>query len=283
MLLSTVRVGDVVDAAGGFSPPDPTTLLLVVAAAVVSTALLPRMRRITAGPRYDPLARRAARLGFVVAVGIGSAALLVGAQLARSGKPDYYFFKYVLGVELVLVVVTVLVVAAMLSPLTALRNRSVVRWLVALTGLALPFALSPSLTRPALLDEARISTVSYPEGTSRTALADVLLAASARASESPGPQLLIAIPPGSTDQESYPNSWLMALTGSWTSGRDHIAAPLLAYVKDPAKAAVVARKALVRDRHVVILVPPRDLTSVRDGLDDQALRKRVLTWDAPEP
>ena len=280
LLLRNFGVGEVVDAAGGFSASDPTRLLLVTLVAVVGAFAFPLLRRRVIGGSL-PVLRRTSLLVLVVALAVLSAGWLLVAQMSRNGEPDYYFFKYVVGVELVLVTVVVTSVGLLLAGRVR-TDRGGAQWLLAgVVVLLAPALVSPRPAHPALLSAHRSVTVKYPVGTTRDALATTLLRASAESSRTPGRTVLMALPPGSTDQASFAQAWLLALTGTWSVGADRVSAPLVAYLRDTPAAARAARQVLSRNHRTLVLVPAADLAGVRSALGDPHLAARVRTWNHP--
>lgn len=279
-LAQTVSVREVVSAAGGFSPPEPTRLLLVLALASMSAAGFPLVRRRLTGPAVSrPTGGRIQVLGLVVLVAVLSASCLLIAQIQSRGRPDYYFFKYVLGIEVVLV--TLLAIQLVVAGRVVLDGVTSVmlQRAIGLTALlAAPFVVSSSPYAPDLLDPHRPGTADLRPPASVTALADHILSATREAGSRRGTEVFLAMPPGGSPQAAYPESWLLALTGTWTVGADRRAAPLVTRVDDPHTAASVAARLLKKEPALVVLVPPVHLEAVRRELSPGRLASRVQTW-----
>lgn len=284
-LTRTVGLHRVVTANGGFNPPDPTLLLLVVVLAVVVCVVL---TRIPVTGRSGSLLRGARGLGWVVVAGIGTTAVLVVDQLRTTGTVSYYFFKYVEAVELVLVTVVAVGVAALAASLAERgaigRRRGAGRVArvsaVAGTLVAVPVLLSfGQLAPPATLASHEFGTSAAGPAATRSLTAQQILAA-ARMDPPGRPTVMLSTitPPRGDMTPALPQQWLLALTETWTNAAEERGNLMQHRVATTGAVAEMATRLLESYPDLVVLVPPVELDAIAAAVDDPALRGRVRAW-----
>jgi hypothetical protein len=277
MLFSTVRPDDVVEASGGFSPPAPLPLLLVVVLTVLSFWGMGGNRHRAEG---DSLERTWRPLAFVPILGCLVGVVLLGAQLATLGTVAYYFFKYVAGLELVLVAVLSLVGAARLAAIPSPRLRHATCWVLVPFLVLFGVGLQPSRDSGAvaLVSESRPGTSNIGKATERASVAAQVIAAAREATSRDDLSNLVVVPVG--PQHGFlAQSWFLALTGTWTSDRDRASRVLVRPIKTTDDAVPVVKSILAHSSTESVLVPPSALNRVRKGLRNMNLEKRVHSWD----
>jgi hypothetical protein len=277
MLFVTVSPGDVVEASGGFSPPAPLPLLFVVGLTVICFWGTGTDRhRAQPGP-LEPWGRP---LALVPILGCLAGVALLGAQLATLGTVAYYFFKYVAGLELILVAVLSLVGAVRIAAIRSPRMRHAACW--GLVPFLVLFAIGLQPTRDpgavALVSESRAGTSNIGAATERASVAAQVIAAAREATRGKELTNLVAVPV--KPQHGFlAQSWLLALTGTWTTDRDRASRVLVRPIKTTDDAVRVIKSILGKSSTGTVLVPPSALNGVRKGLKNPRLEERVHSWE----
>lgn len=279
ILFATVSPGAVVEASGGFSPPAPLPLLLVVALTVMCFwGMGSNRRRPELGP--GPLERTWKPLALVPILGCLAGVALLAAQLATLGTVEYYFFKYVAGLELVLVTVLSLVGAVRLASIPSRRTRHAACWGLVPFLVLFAVGLQPKrdLGALALTSESRAGTSNIGKASERSELANMVIAAAREWTRGPDLTNLVVLP-AKAQHGFLAQSWFLGLTGTWTTDRDQASRVLARPIKTTGDAVLVTKSILSKSSTGTVLVPPSALNGVRAGLANPRLASRVHSWE----
>lgn len=243
-VLRTLNAGDVLVIPGGIVAPEPgqvAALALAAAAAALAAARRSRVVWTAAVPL----------------VGLGCALALAAFQLRTEGGPSYYLWKYLLGVQLVSVLVLAVAGSRLLARLPRIPGprAAVVSVIVAAAATQAfgyvgagrgVFVVDPGLGDPAGRLVAAADLVSeQPVGRPAT----LLLASVPRAPHPVAAQ-----------------QWLLALTSRWTVPANDAAMTLLPLVESPQEVEAIALSRLRERPDTVVLLPEEDAPTVTADL-----------------
>lgn len=257
---------------GSIAPPHPTTLiLLVVATPVLVIALLAKRRNA------EPAVARivSARLGVaaaVVPVGLVTAAALGGVQLYSRGALTYYFYKYLYGLEMMLVVLASATLGALL--VWAFRTQSRSGWRSPVLGVLLTVLAAVGALNTDLIP-SWIQPLPSPSDAERQGVASEILRA-VRVPHSDDHRALY-LASASPVNSTLPALWYLALEGKWTTAADAGAADLGG--SHPA-AHSVARLALrwLEKNDGCLVVAPDVRAAIRASRGGSDLVHRLHSW-----
>lgn len=244
---------------GGIIGPEMGALALVVAGALggalwSTTRSAPRLAWAAVGP----------------AVGLLTAGGLALAQLSSTGGVSYYFWKLLIGVELVSAVVLGGTVSRWVTAARPGLSR-VARLRVAAASLGIAAGASQ------VFGVAVTGQEIFPVDHGRTAQAVELLRAADAATAVGGPTVSLA-PAGTGALEPLnAQQWHLALTGAW-SARAHAAAGTdIVTEQGTARGWVEAARLALRDPEVHVVVPPESAAELRAELPT-SMAARVVSW-----
>ena len=258
-VIATLDPATVLFTAGGFGQAEPGLMAAVCLAAVAMCLLADRgsVTHVT----WTALAP---------ATGLAAVTLLGAFQLATDGQLSYYFWKALLGVELVAFVILGL------AATRALRRRNLLphgpgrrRTTVAL------LACTVAATQVLGFESRRVYTLAPMH----TAIAEDLLDAATLADAAPGGRWTFVTPLSPTDGAVHPvlaQQWLLALTGRWTHEANDEAEDLTTMGSEVADLVRAATEALTRSPDAHVLVSPTDVDAVRAGVAPE-LSSRVVS------
>jgi hypothetical protein len=272
MLVRIVDVSVVVDAGGGVTiPPLTLTLLWLVAPIGVLFGVRPWMRRHGTVEDGSALSRAVPRLAVAGIGAVGSLAVLAAAQLREIHTLSYYFFKYLLGAELVLAVVAAAVAGAALGLAPRVTGRRVGLALSALVCMVATQSFGPvgwqeAFARPTVPPRTALPTGSM----SLEALSRDVLAVAESTPESAALRrdyLVIGVVPrfGAV----LPDSWFHALDGGITERQSQRLTVLVPVFPDVGHAAPAALQLLQRDPRASVVVARRYVEPLRRTLGDR--------------
>lgn len=219
--------------------------------------------------------------GTVVALGVAY------LQIHHSGHVSYYFWKYVIALQLLATVMLVAAIVAILPLSQPVGSRSH-RWRQGSSALGLALAVSQvyglattSLARFGFGDSAPGAAARSEQSLAfhaPTATARSILESTVAVPQAVVPVVLLPFFPfeGSL-HPTQPAQWLNALSGRWSEPTQG----LLRFAdatQRPEVAIAVARSVLAADDKVVVLVGPAFFDAVRDGLADDGWSDRIATW-----
>lgn len=244
---------------GGVLGPEMGALVLVVAGAV--------------GLALWGATRRTARTTFAAvgpAVGLAAAAGVALLQLRAGGELSYYFWKLMIGVELVSVVVLGIAVARMVRAAPAGRTR-LARMRVAAASLILAAGATQ------VFGVAGDGSEIFPVPSFKLPHAEAALAA-ARVAESAGTPTVVLTPPAEHALDPLSaQQWHLGLTGRWTAQANALAAEALVTEAGGGAELLAAARAILAQPGVQVIAPPETAAALRAELPDE-LAARVLTW-----
>lgn len=255
-VLSGLSAGATLVIPGGIQDAD-TTLAIGVAFAAIALCLLGTARASRAW------------LALVPSAGLAAAAALGAWQLHSAGSLSYYFYKLLIGVELVSLAVVVVGLSqirfgAAAPGVSAPRHRFARR---AAAVIATTVAVA-QLTGLTLTGHREYSAASAPPAP----FASTIDAAAARVN-APRVTVLLATRPLN---QLNAQQWYLAFTGRWTAAaNDEATRTLLAPGSDEASAV-----AALLDAHqkAVVLVDPSRRDAVRQSAGTADRSQRVLSW-----
>lgn len=263
--ISVLDASEVLVIPGAVTTYNPSVMATVVVAApvllVACRRLHPSLGRLAAGP----------------AVGVSAVALLGLYQRATAGELSYYFWKALLGL---LVVDLILLAAGAAVALPRLRVPALERvrgWrtavcLAAVAGVAGVLAVAGYLVP----GERSFATPRSSAGTAALVLAaSDLVGAPDAADAAPTPWLLL-LP---HDPEAHPlrsYQWFLATTGRWTAEANARGDVLLGPLDDAGQLAQAARGALDASPQARVVTSPDLAAELRAALPDAA--DRIVTW-----
>lgn len=239
----------------------------MVACALATPALLFVARRL------HPML---GRLALAPAVGVAAVALLGLYQRATAGAFSYYFWKLLLGL---LIVDVILLVAGAAVALPRLRVRVLDRvpgWRTAVSLIAVA-GLGSLLVVSGNLGPGRSAFPTYPPGVSTDPIirAAELVGAPEAADVAPEPYLLL-LPPDPTTHPLRSYQWFLAMTGRWTSEANTRGDVLLTPLDDVGQVTQAARTALDASPQAQVVTTPELAAELRAAFPDAA--DRVVSW-----
>jgi hypothetical protein len=280
-LVTQIPVGRLVTAVGGMhgANPLPPLGLLVVGLLVC----LGSPGRLRAGGAPE-LASRVRWTGLALVAGVVLGAALLVAQVQTVGTSSYYFLKVYLGFFLVLAAV----VPALCGLLAARWRRGVRLGPVALAlSLLLTVAVTQAFGRfpsgsPPLSTIGLQGTASVGSPFDASRIADGIMRAvdggSSRASLSDD---YVAIGRDRAAQPFYPDGWYHGMLVSLTARNGQRLDYLRVRGVDTVREAVpVVRRLLQENPDTTVVVAPDNLATLRQGLRNRPLEKRVRSWTA---
>jgi hypothetical protein len=282
-IVRQVEVTEVVVATGGGQTSSVLPLLiLLIVSGYVSLSFASWLRRLSPEPEDDTLTFAVTTMLWTPLVGAAVLVPLLVAQLRAIGTTAYYFAKFVVGLELVLVPVTAtlcgLLVAATL-PVQRKRLRPVAVSIVLAAG------ATQLLGHLAWRDVAMVSPPSALPDHSGVPVrleagAGDLLAASSAASADSHHVDYLALRSGHSAQLYLPDAWFHALSGGLTTDTFARMRQLDVMVTGMPDAATVARKLLADRPDTRVLVAPEFVAPLRHELSAPDLAARVTTWSS---
>jgi hypothetical protein len=204
------------------------------------------------------------------AVGLLAAAWLALLQMRAGGELSYYFWKLMIGVELVSVVVLGVAVARWVRVPRADRSRTA----LLRTGAA-SLIVAAGCTQLFEVTDDGSEFFSLPSP--KVAHAEAVLAAAAVAQEAGGPTVVLtpqgehALDPLSAQQ------WHLALTGRWTAEANALADDVLVNDAGGPQDLLLAAERVLSDPDVQVVAPPETAAVLREQLPTH-LAERVLSW-----
>lgn len=277
-------------AAGGIGIPDlGPTLAFPLAATVV--CLLVGSRTAQDGCGSGSTRRRARWLLVVPVSGLLTAGALAALQLSTEGELSYYFWKYVIGLQIVSAVILALGIAAYLGARSGPQRRRgpAVLAAIALTlitsqafGTTLPVltASGPAPSAPVVahLQGTALRIADPPAATVFVSVVDGLVA------EHPGQRLLyVSVPSDGRTLPYVMSQWSLALTGAWTVESQRAVVDLHLDESDswsPTLESMISgiTRVLGADPETLIVVHPEVVEQVRALMSDRELGNRVVSW-----
>lgn len=255
-VLSGLSAGATLVIPGGIQDADPA-LAVAVAFAAIALCLLGTAR----APH--------AWLALVPSTGLAAATALGAWQLHSAGSLSYYFYKLLIGVELVSLAVVVVGLSQVRLGTAAPGVRTTGR----------RFARRAATVIAATLAAAQVTGFTltghheYSAAPTPPAPFSSTLDAAALRVDTPRVTVLLATSPVS---QLNAQQWYLALTGRWTTAaNDEATRTLLAPGTD--EAGTVAAL-LDGDRTAVVLVDPSRLAAVRQAAGTAERARRVLSW-----
>jgi hypothetical protein len=210
---------------------------------------------------------------------IALAVVIFVAQMQAIGTTSYYFLKFFMGTELILVVVVPAVTAMLAASVTRPRPRRV-GIAVSVLGCLLAsqaFGLMPG-HKWMLLSETDDGTAALSGRYSRVGVAEGIVAAAQHTSPAASIRLeYLALGPGAAASAFYADGWYHGVNASLTTAGMGRLSTLTTRVDDVQEAAPVVTKVLASAPDVRILVAPAYLTPLRSQLPPE-LARRVVSW-----
>ena len=280
-ILRQVKVNDVVTASGGGQSGALLPALILV---VVSTYLVVRLSSWLGGrpvgSEDHTLAGTVRSMLWTPLVGSAFLVLLLVAQLRTLGTTAYYFDKYVVGLELVLVPLTATLCGLLVAAFVPVRRRRVHAVTV---SIVLAAGATQILGHLAWRDVSLVSPPSsLPDHTGvpvslRATAVDLLAASSTAPAGGHGVDYLTLRPDRST-RPYLPDVWFHALSGGLTTETFSRMQELNTLVAGTPQAAAVVRRLLAAGPDTSVVVAPELLTPLRRELGAPDLAARVGTW-----
>lgn len=260
VVLRTLDAGDVLVIPGGITPPEPGQ--------VVAWALLAAAAALAAA--------RASRVVWTAAVpltGLACAAALAAFQLRTDGGPSYYLWKYLLGVQLVSVVVLAVAGSRLVTRLPrppALRTAAVC--VVVATASTQVFGFTGLGRGVFTVDPARRGPAAH------------MVAAAERWAEEPTsrPATLLL---GSVPDSPHPvgvQQWLLALTSRWTVPANDAAMDLLTLAEAPDAVGALAATRLREHPDAIVLLPEAAAAVIAPELTPPEAARLVAVTPVPQ-
>jgi len=301
LLVLRVPVDDVLLRGGGIVPPDlGVTIASVLGCAALCVAAHSR-RRGTSGHRFPGGVVRVGGLAGLPVVASLAALLLVAFQLSFGGRVTYYSLKYVTGVEVVVLIVTTVPLAYLVTrwipqPRTIRGGTSLVRFRrlfpSAMRVLALTFAATqvfgfaaPNLTAIGLPPTApgalhRVwQNVRIADPPDATELVEVAPGLGRRFPGSP--VFLFMLQPDRRVDPLSVAQWSFALTDTWSRDANALAAGIDLGDHDPAAVAASASRILTVCPNAYVAVDASQLAMIHSLLPAAISADRVVTWSPP--
>jgi hypothetical protein len=231
--------------------------------------------------------KRYAWLGYIPLSGTLAAVGLAAIQLKQGGTLTYYFFKLLLGVQMISLAVICLALVG-LAELLRVRRRWLTRALrlsaivivIAFVGSSTGWGQGPYTREPETLLQMRKADRYLEEGWSAAEIASAA-ALNPDGSTSIG---YLAFAEEEISIRSAEN-WFRALTGSWEPEAFRRVFGVLAgdevprVPSTPTERLMTLETVLDHDPTTVVIVPPRVYDELIAGLDNDEMRSRVITWD----
>jgi len=244
---------------GGVLGPEMGALVLVVASAL-GLALWGATRSTT----------RTTWSAVGPAAGLVAAAAVALLQLRAGGELSYYFWKLMIGVELVSVVVLGIAVARTARPAPATRSRAA-RTRVAVASLVLAAGATQ------VFGVAGDGSEIFPVPDFKLPHAEAALAAAEVASAAGTPTVVLTPPAEHALNPLSAQQWHLGLAGRWTAQANALAADTLVTDAGGGVELVAAARAVLAQPGVQVVAPPEAAAMLRSDLPDE-LAARVLTW-----
>lgn len=272
VVLSRVQAASPLTIDGGRVPVD---VGVVVAATI---AILGVCTLLLRGPQA-----RVASVAAVPLAGVATAAVLVVLQVRANGEITYYGLKFLLGVEIVLLPVLIIPLVHLLHrrarshrPVTV---SGVVASVLVAAALTQVFGLTVSRFGPIGFDAeaegARDSAKEMQVIAAPPAAAD--LAARVERSDLRVPAagaFYLDLPPDGRVSTVLTAQWFLALTDTWTSAANDVAASTV--VKNLPQAEVVARRILETHPGALVVVRDQDVDALRRAMGQPQLASRIV-------
>ena len=260
--LAEVDAGEMLVIPGGMVANEPR---LMIAVAIVTPAALLLLGKVH---------RRLAWLATGPAAGLLAVALLGAYQMSTADGLSYYFWKLLLGLEIVDLVLIAFVWVRILGSWHPRRSGSAhvavaIAGVAVLAGAVHMLGFTPGNGR---LYAAHPSDVA----SAATVLSAAELAGT-QALDAPPEQWTLVAAPAVSIHPMNGQQWLLALTGRWTLEAEGRARALLTLATDGDVGAAV-RTALDHSPDALVIVPPDDLAAVQRTIGP-ADAARVVTWE----
>jgi hypothetical protein len=287
MMRGHISLSETLVIGGGLSLPPLAPVVITMAAGgglvLLAAAAKPRPALLDASARI-----RALSIGLLLGVGALVAGAIGYLQIRETGGLQYYFWKYVIALQLVATVVGVIAVVALLRRPPVVRGWGRVLQMVGMIGLGLAVSQSHGLAlagpRGGLYSAAapgaqarfeHVATLAEPGPTAATVLAAVDVAQA----QGPVPVVLLPFPSDSTAHSMQSAQWLNALTWRLTERGNGLARNTPGFPDQTADAAVAAARVLLAgDPDVVVIVGPEFVDAVRAGVLADGWSDRVASW-----
>jgi hypothetical protein len=288
VVISRVQAASPLTLTGG-APPVNLGFAFGAALGVLGACLMVRRGSVGAiGSAGRSTRARIAALAAVPVVGAITATVLVVMQIDASGEATYYGLKFMLGAEIILLVLLAIPVAH----LAGRRRPPSLRPWAAVRGFVASVCVALAVTQVFGLTVADLSGI----GLSAEAPGSADLVQQVRVLRQPPTSSDIAvrierlqrtaggIPPDSFYVDARPDrpinsilasQWYLALTGTWTTQRNYVAARTLFVDPGPGAAAAV-RWILATSPDAVVLVPFENRYTVLKALNEPRLDARVI-------
>lgn len=280
LLLHVADVRDVVTAHGGITSPSPVpTMVLVPLSLLVFVELGLWVRRSPDLSGHAVLGVVVRRLSLATLAGVTSLAGLLVLQL-RSGGAAYYFFKYLVGFELVIGAVTAAAAGVLFSlclPVLRTRFRG-----AALASLGVCLIATQAFGHVGWWDVLLAASPSHDNRAdpppSLSDVASGILVAASRVSTATAPYTYYLAPTSSrTRADVLPAVWVHALKGGMTTRQDDTQGCLAASIKAPRELTSCSRAILDSEPQARLLVRPTQVAALRSSLG-HGLASRIETW-----
>jgi hypothetical protein len=227
------------------------------------------------------VARRIRLLALSPLLGVLSAAILFTAQLKTVGTTSYYFWKYLVGFELILAVFVPALVATVLAGMVGRLPRK--SWTVA--GTVVVAALATQVYGHLPRSDAALFAKRHP-GTAAMAApysADrvahgVLAAVNASTHEQAFGREYVPIGADRAAEAFYPDGWYHGILPSLTRDVERRVVTLRHRAATVEEAAPLVRRLLVEYPDVEVMVDPAYAPALRDRLGNEDLARRVISW-----
>jgi hypothetical protein len=301
LLVLRVPVDDVLLRRGGIVPPDlGLTIASVLGCAALCVAAHSR-RRGTSGHRFPGGVVRVGGLAGLPVVASSAALLLVAFQLSYGGRVTYYSLKYVTGVEVVVLIVTTVPLAYLITrwipqPRTMRGGTSLVRFRRLFPSAMIVLALTFAATQVFGFAAPNLTAIGLPP-TAPGALHRVWQ--NVRIADPPDATELVEVAPGlgrrfpgspvflfmlQPDRRIDPLSvaqWSFALTDTWSRDANALAVGIDLGDHDPAAVAASASRILTVCPNAYVAVDASQLAMIHSLLPAAISADRVVTWSPP--
>jgi hypothetical protein len=281
-LFADVHVEDLVTSWGGIHGSNPAPVFLLMVTGIYLCLASSALVRRRGGPEDAvAVAGRARVLVLTPVAGLLLGTVLFVAQLRTIGTSSYYFLKFFMGYELVLAVLVPALAGVALAGVGSRVPRRLPAVLVTVLVTVLAsqaFGRFPRQPAP-LFDSGREGTAMMRAPFSPSRIADGIIAAAAGTTSRQGTYRdYLAVGRDRAAQPFYPDGWYHGVLAS-LSTRVQLRIDLQRHsVHGIAEAVPVARRLMRTDRRVVVVVDPRVLGPLRNGLGEPGLAARVVPW-----
>lgn len=271
-VLSRVRAESPLTLTGGAVPLD---IGQAIAASVgtIGVCLLLRRGHVGGGARV-----RAAALLAVPVVGLATAAALAIVQIRANGSISYYGFKFLIGLEIVMLVLLMVPLAQVLAERRRVGGR--MRGWIGSAAVALALTQVFGLTVPDLTGRGLPPGA---EGLKNRAqqirvLLDPPVSADLVERAGPTPAYFLDVGSGGTVDPVLAAQWYLALTDTWTAEANSIVSSIVLSPDPLADGSAVdsARRLLAADPAGVVAVRAEYLSRLVTELDSPALSRRII-------